>query len=160
MKRNFNLRILIAVFIMVAVMIAGCTTSGLRMRRETVDWQQDRAMVQRSLERFDRGNFYVYEWTGLAMTPAAIVADPGDDDKTIRPGPGWRKVKSPEDLEQVYKKGSAVKDKVGMRLYRIEGDDGEIWGYFFAPYNLLPHSIVDDKTIELGPIPEPKAPGV
>jgi hypothetical protein len=160
MKRNLNIRILIAVSVMAAVMISGCTSSGLKMRRETVDWQQERAMVQRSLERFDQGIFYVYEWTGLGMTTAAIVADLGDDDKTIIPGAGWRKVKSPEDLEQVYKKGGAVKAKAGMRLYRIEGADGELWGYFFAPYNLLPHSIVDDKTIELGPIPEPKAPGV
>jgi hypothetical protein len=114
-------------------------------------------MVQRSLELFDAAIFYVYEWRpGIT---AAVVADIKDDDKTIRPGAGWRRVETPEDLERAYKGGSAMKAKTGMRLYRIEGEDGEIWGYFFAPMNLLPHSVVDERTIELGRIPEPKAPG-
>lgn len=64
-----------------------------------------------------------------------------------------------QELEQVYKSGSAVKQKAGMRLYRIEGNDGEIWGYFFAAQNILPYSVIDDRTLELGPIPEPPTGG-
>jgi hypothetical protein len=61
------------------VMIAGCEPSGVRMRRESVDWQQEKVMVQRSLERFDEGVFYVYEWRpGI---PPAIVADLKDPDR-------------------------------------------------------------------------------
>jgi hypothetical protein len=38
-----------------------------------VDWQQEKAMVERSLERFDEGTFHVYEWrSGIT---AAMVAD-------------------------------------------------------------------------------------
>jgi len=160
MKKSIMVRIIVAVFVLAAFMFAGCAPSSLKMRRETVDWQQERAMVQRSLERFDEGSFYVYEWSEYGGQPAAIVVDLDDDDKTIRPGPGWKKLKTREELEQAYKRGSAVKARVGMRLFRIEGDDGEIWGYFFAPLNVLPYSIVDAKTIELGRIPEPKVPGV
>ena len=160
MKKSIMIRIIVAGFVLATVMIAGCAPSSLKMRRETVDWQQERAMVQRSLERFDEATFYVYEWSGLGMITAAIVVDLKDDDKTIRPGSGWRKIKTREELEKAYKSGSMVKAQAGMRLYRIEGDDGEIWGYFFAPRNVLPYSMVNDKTIELGQIPEPKAPGV
>jgi hypothetical protein len=73
--------------------------------------------------------------------------------------PGWRKINSRQELEEAYKGGSAAKTRLGMKLYRIEGADGELWGYFFAPDNMLPYSVIDDKTIELGRIPEPKAPG-
>lgn len=122
-----------------------------------MDWQQEKVRVQRSLERFDEGDFYVYEWRpGIT---AAVVADLKDTDRTIKPGPGWTKMNSPQELEQAYKSGSLVKGKTGMKLYRIEGDDGELWGCFFAPDNVLPYSLIDDKTIELGRIPEPKAPG-
>jgi outer membrane murein-binding lipoprotein Lpp len=157
MNERIMIRIIVAAFVLVAVMIAGCAPSKVKMKRETVDSQEETAMVQRSLERFDAANFYVYEWRpGI---PAAVVADLKDDDRTIRPGSGWRKIETREDLEQVYKSGSAYKAKANMRLYRIEGDDGEIWGYFFAYENRLPYTVVDDKTIELGGIPEPKAPG-
>jgi hypothetical protein len=73
--------------------------------------------------------------------------------------PGWRKINSRQELEEAYKGDSAAKTRLGMKLYRIEGADGELWGYFFAPDNMLPYSVIDDKTIELGRIPEPKAPG-
>jgi membrane-bound lytic murein transglycosylase MltF len=36
----------------------------------------------------------------------------------------------------------------------------EFWGHLFAVHNLLPYTVIDDKTIELGRIPEPKAPGL
>lgn len=149
--------IIVGIFVLAAGMIAGCAPSKLTMRRESVDWQQQRVMVERSLERFDEGLFYVYEWRpGIT---AAVVADLRDTDRTIKPGPGWRKINSRQELEEAYKGGSAAKTRTGMKLYRIEGADGELWGYFFAPYNILPYSVIDDKTIELGRIPEPKAPG-
>ena len=149
--------IIVGIFVLAAVVIAGCAPSKLTMRRESVDWQQQRVMVERSLERFDEGLFYVYEWRpGIT---AAVVADLRDTDRTIKPGPGWRKINSRQELEEAYKGGSAAKTRTGMKLYRIEGADGELWGYFFAPYNILPYSVIDDKTIELGRIPEPKAPG-
>jgi hypothetical protein len=159
MKEKITIRIVVAVFVLAAVMIAGCAPSKVTVRRETVDSQQEKAMVQRSLERFDDGTFYVYEWNSLGGVPAAIVADLKDDDLTIKPGPGWRKVTSRQELEKIYQAGSVVKARAGMKLYRIEGSNGEIFGYFFAPYNLLPYTVVDDKTIELGQIPEPKSPG-
>jgi hypothetical protein len=161
MKSNVGLRVIVAVFVMAAFVVAGCASSSqMKMTRESVDPQQERAMVQRSLERFDEGNFYVYTWSiGGGGTTAAVVADFKDDDKVIKPGSGWRKVTSPQDLEQCYKSGSHVKARAGMRLYRIEGADGELWGYFFAPQNILPYRVLDANTIELGTIPEPKAPG-
>ena len=152
-----RIMIIVGIFVLAAVVIAGCAPSKLTMRRESVDWQQQRVMVERSLERFDEGLFYVYEWRpGIT---AAVVADLRDTDRTIKPGPGWRKLNSRQELEEAYKGGSAAKTRTGMKLYRIEGADGELWGYFFAPYNILPYSVIDDKTIELGRIPEPKAPG-
>jgi len=152
-----RIMIIAAVFVLAAFMITGCVPSKVKMRRESVDWQQEKVMVQRSLERFDEGNFYVYEWRpGIT---ASVVVDIRDTDRTIKPGPGWRKLNSRQELEEAYKAGSATKARTGMKLYRIEGDDGELWGYFFAPDNMLPYSVIDDKTIELGRIPEPKAPG-
>lgn len=153
-----RIMIIAAVFVLAAVMIAGCAPSKtVTMRRESVDWKQQRVMVERSLERFDEGDFYVYEWRpGIT---ASIVADLKDTDRKIKPGPGWRKLNSRQELEEAYKAGSAAKARSGMKLYRIEGNDGELWGYFFAPYNILPYSLIDEKTIELGRIPEPKAPG-
>jgi hypothetical protein len=159
MKKN-SIGIIFAVCVLAAVMIAGCAAqSKVKMVRESVDWQQERAVLQRSLDNFDQGNstFYVYEWR--AGITAAIVADLKDPDRKIKPGPGWRKINSRQELEQAYKGGSATKARAGMKLYRLQGDDGEVWGYFFAPWNQLPYSVIDDRTIELGPIPEPPAPG-
>jgi len=58
---------------------------------------------------------------------AAIVADLNDPDRVIKPGPGWRKINSSQELEAAYKGGSATKTRAGMKLYRLQGDDGEIW---------------------------------
>ena len=162
MRETFMRSSVVAVAVLAAVMIAGCAASGtgkVKMVRETVDWQQERAVLERSLENFDQGNsnFYLYEWSG-GIT-AAIVADLKDPDRVIKPGPGWRKINSRQELEAAYQGGGAVKAKGGAKLYRLQGDDGEIWGYFFAPQNFLPYTVIDDKTIELGRIPEPKSPG-
>jgi len=157
MEKKLIVKVIVAVFVLSAFLIVGCAPSKVKMKRETVDWQQERAMAQRSLERFDDGLFYVYEWRpGIT---AAIVADLKDTERTIKSGVGWRKINTRQELEEAHKAGAPIKAKGAMRLYRIEGDDGEVWGYFFAPYNIWPYSMVDDKTIELGTIPEPKAPG-
>jgi outer membrane murein-binding lipoprotein Lpp len=159
MKRNHMIGIIVAVWVLAAVMIAGCasSTSKVKMKRETVDWRQERAMVERSLENFDKMDFYAYDWS--AARTAAIVADLKDSERTIKPGSGWRKINSREELQGAFNRGSDVKSREGMRLYRLEGDDGEIWGYYFAPHNFLPFTVIDDHTIQLGWIPEPPTPG-
>ena len=162
MKKRIMRYSVVAVTVLAAAMIAGCAAPGtgkVKMVRESVDWQQERAVLQRSVENFNQGNatFYVYEWR--AGITAAIVADLNDPDRVIKPGPGWRKINSAQELEAAYKGGSATKTRAGMKLYRLQGDDGEIWGYFFAPWNQLPYSVIDDRTIQLGPVPEPPAPG-
>ena len=158
-----KIRVMIATLMVIAlavVMIAGCAAqSKVKMVRESVDWQQERAVLQRSLDNFDQGNstFYMYEWRpGIT---AAIVADLKDPDRVIKPGTGWRKINSRQELEAAYQGGGALKTKGAAKLYRLQGDDGEVWGYFFAPNNFLPYTVIDDKTIELGRIPEPKSPG-
>lgn len=159
MRKISMMNISVAVFVLAVVMIAGCVTSAstVKMKRETVDRQQERAMIQRSLERFDEGNFYVYEWRpGIT---AAVVVDLKDPDRVIKPGTDWRKLNSREELEKAYNAGSMVKAKFGLKLYRLEGEDGEIWGYFYAYENRLSYSVIDDKTIVLGRVPEPKSPG-
>lgn len=157
MRRTVMAKTGAVAFVLAAIMISGCAPSKVIMKRETVDSQQEKAMVQRSLERFDEGDFYVYEWRpGIT---AAVVADIKDSDRTIKPGTGWKKIKTRQELEQAYQAGAMVKAKKGMKLYRIEGADGELWGYFFAPDNRLPFTVVNDKTIELGQIPEPPSPG-
>jgi hypothetical protein len=157
MRKSVMLNIIVAVFVLGVLMISGCATSTLKMKRETVDWQQEQAMMQRSLDRFDQGFFYVYEFR--AGIPAAIVVDLKDPDRVIKPGADWRKLNSRQELEQVYKSGKPLWAKAGMKLYRIEGDDGEIWGYFFAFNNVLPYSVIDSKTIQLGTVREPPQPG-
>jgi hypothetical protein len=157
MRRIPMMRLSVVGFVLAVVMIAGCATSNVKMKRETVNREQERAMIQRSLDRFDEGNFYVYEWRpGIT---AAIVVDLKDPDRVIKPGSDWRKINSREELEKAYNAGSGVKTRFGLKLYRLEGDDGEIWGYFYAFENRLPYSNIDDKTIVLGRVPEPKAPG-
>lgn len=159
MKRSLMVELGIAAFVLAAIMLLGCAPSTLTMRRESVDWQQERVMIERSLERFDEGLFDVYAYEWRPGITAAVVVDLRDTDRTIKPGPGWRKINSRQEFEAAYKGGSATKTRTGMKLYRIEGADGELWGFFFAPGNFLPHSVLDEKTIELGQIPEPKAPG-
>lgn len=157
MRKSIMMSISVVGFVLAVVMIAGCATSNVKMKRETVNREQERAMIQRSLDRFDEADFYVYEWRpGIT---AAIVVDLKDPDRVIKPGSDWRKIKSREELEKAYNAGSGVKTRFGLKLYRLEGDDGEIWGYFYAFENRLPYSNIDDKTIILGRVPEPKAPG-
>ncbi len=42
MKKSIMIRIIVAGFVLAVFMIVGCAPSGrLKMRRETVDWQQE-----------------------------------------------------------------------------------------------------------------------
>jgi hypothetical protein len=129
MRKAIMANIGVVVFVVAVVMIAGCAAqSKVKMVRESVDWQQERAVLQRSLDNFDQGNstFYVYEWRpGIT---AAIVADLKDPDRVIKPGPGWRKINSRQELEAAYQGGGALKTKGAAKLYRLQGDDGEVWG--------------------------------
>ena len=130
MRKICMMNISVVVFVLAVVMIAGCATSAstVKMRRESVNREQESAMIQRSLDRFDEGDFYVYEWRpGIT---AAIVADLKDPERVIKPGADWRKIKSRDELEKAYNAGSMVKARFGLKLYRLEGEDGEIWGYF------------------------------
>jgi hypothetical protein len=159
MRKICMMNISVVFFVLAVVMIAGCATSAstVKMRRESVNREQESAMIQRSLDRFDEGDFYVYEWRpGIT---AAIVADLKDPERVIKPGADWRKIKSRDELEKAYNAGSMVKARFGLKLYRLEGEDGEIWGYFYAYENRLSYSVIDDKTIVLGRVPEPKSPG-
>ena len=88
-----------------------------------------------------------------------MVVDVKEGGRTIKPGPDWRTIKTRQEFDEASKGCSAVKAATGAKVYRIEGDDGEIWGFFFAPMNVLPFTVIDDKTIQLGSIPPPKAPG-
>jgi len=151
-------RNILAFFVLAAVMSVGCAPpTKLKMRRETADWHQEQVMVQRALERFDEVNAYAYDWRpGIT---ASVVVDLKADDRLVKPGPGWRKINTRQEFDQTVKDISAVKVGSGAKVYRIEDEGGEIWGFFVAPRNMLPYSIVDEKTMELGMIPPPPSPG-
>jgi hypothetical protein len=150
MNEKIMIRTIFAVFFLAAVVIGGCAAPKVINSRETLDRQEEEAMIKRTGEHFDEATFYVYEWRpGI---PLAVVANLKDSGRTIRPGPGWRRVETREELEKGYKRADKP---TYLRLYRIEGADGEIWGYFLAYENLLRYKIIDDKTIELLPVPEP-----
>ena len=159
MRNRIIIRSIVLVFVVAVFMIAGCAPTKVKMKRETVDWQQEKAMAQRALERFDEGafNVYVYEWRpGIVV---AIVVDLKNDDLNIQPTPDWRKINTRQEFEQAINAGGGPIKASGAKLYRIEGDDGEIWGFFFAGKNFLPYTVIDDKTIQLGNIPIPSTPG-
>jgi hypothetical protein len=157
MRKLAMLNISVAVFVLAAVLISGCAPAKIHMKRETVDWRIEQSMVKNSIERFNEADFWTYEWRkGI---PAAIVCDIKEGDRTMSFSRGWRKLNTPKELEEVYTSGTAMKAKGGLRLYRIEGEDGTLWGYFFAYQNVLPYTLVDDRTMHIGEIPEPKQPG-
>lgn len=144
--------------VMAAVLISGCATpqSKMQLRRETTDYKLEQTMVRNSIERFNEGDFWVLEWG--TNRPAAIVVDLKDDDYTIKFSRNWRKLNSPKELEEFYERGRGIKAAQQLKLYRIEGPDGDLWGKFYAYQNRLPITMVDDHTIEIGDIPEPLAP--
>lgn len=155
MRKLVVLNIIVAAFVLATVLISGCATSQMQMRRETSDWKLEQSMVRNSIERFNEGDFWVLEWG--TNRPAAIVVDLKDDDYTLKFSRNWTKLKTPQELEAFYERGRSLK-ATGLKLYRIEGPDGDLWGKFYAFQNRLPVTMVDAKTIEIGDIPEPLAP--
>jgi len=75
MRKSVVTQIIVVVFVLAAVMITGCASPTVKMKRETADWRQEQAMVQRSLERFDEGAFYVYvyEWREGLLQPWSLM---------------------------------------------------------------------------------------
>ena len=110
MKKITMIRIIVAVFVLAAFMIVGCAPSNVKMRRETVDFQQERAMLMRSLERFDEALIYIKRAIEQGETSAVVLEHLGDV---------YAKLQRMEDAQKYWKKAfemdaknTALKEKI------------------------------------------------
>ena len=137
-------------------LVCGCAPSA-KFRMESRDRDLEQAMIDRLVQRFDDFNVYTYEWR--ANIPAAVFFEAKNDDKKVIFSEGWRKLNSREELDRIRHFGRDVRAKLDVRLYRVMGPDDELWAFFMAAWNQLPHKLLDERTMEVFSIPTPKAPG-
>jgi hypothetical protein len=97
---------------------------------------------------------YTIYYAGLSEdTPAALLFDPKNDDKTLT-GKRWERVKDKKILTSMisFIKGYAQFDP---RLYSIIGPDKEVYGYVFSPTNEVYLKVLNGKTIYVYDVESP-----
>jgi hypothetical protein len=101
-------------------------------------------------------NWEAYDiyYAGLSDdTPAALLFDPRNDDKTLS-GKRWKKV---EDQKLLASMVDFIQKYTlfDPRLYSIVGPDHQVYGYVFSPTNEVRLKVVDEKTIYVYEVESP-----
>lgn len=142
MTRFFKVSVL---FIMVALFAFACATPKGATRFEPVAHRDTRAAL--SDLRQDWRNYSISYGGGSVGLASALIFDPKDDGRHLV-GERYLKVEDEETLDRVI---SVIRSYVTFTptLYRIYGEEGELFGYVFtAHFRPFPRKI-DDRTLGL-----------
>lgn len=103
---------------------------------------------------------YVIHYAGISVgTPAGIMFDPTDDDRTLT-GDKWIKVEDKEILSELI---GWMKTYIEFnpQIWRILGPNNEFFGYLFYPSYLMYADtvvikVIDDKTMYVYDVESPR----
>jgi hypothetical protein len=97
---------------------------------------------------------YVIHYAGQSVgTPAAIMFDPKDDDRTLV-GDRWTKVEDQKTLSELIGWIKAYQ-RFYPRVWRILGPDDHLYGYLYFPLYRAVFKVVDSKTMYAFDVPSP-----
>jgi hypothetical protein len=103
---------------------------------------------------------YVIHYAGLSVgTPAGIMFDPKDDDRTLT-GNKWIKVEAKETLSELIG-WMKTYTEFNPQIWKILGPNNEFFGYLFYPSYIM-HvdtvviKVIDDKTMYVYDVESPR----
>ena len=103
---------------------------------------------------------YVIHYAGISVgTPAGIMFDPKDDDRTLT-GDKWIKVEDKETLSELIG-WMKTYTELNPQIWRILGPNNEFFGYLFYSSYLM-HAekvvfkVIDDKTMYIYDVESPR----
>ena len=146
-----NLKQLAGIVVLIIALIMGCsgnTGNYGKVRKQTSN--EDKITLAEL-----RDNWYdydIYYGKRSIRWADAIMFDPKNNGTKLT-GDSWIKI---EDQETLDKKIKEVKLWYNYkRVYLIEGEDNQVFGYMFYPYYLrVPVEIVDERTLFVGSLPK------
>ena len=103
---------------------------------------------------------YVIHYAGLSVgSPAAIMFDPKDDDRTLT-GEKWIKVEDKETLSELIG-WMKTYTEFNPQIWRILGPNNEFFGYLFYPSHRthldnVVIKVIDDKTMYVYDVESPR----
>jgi len=146
--------------ILLAVFVSGCASwqnnhGNIRTLKET----QNGVTIQDLLDKWDDYNVYYSDhYDGYNIrSPLGIMFDPKNNDTTLV-GDRWKKVRDQKDLI-VMTKWIYPTTQYEPWLNEILGPDGRFYGYLYYSYGFVTLKVVDDKTMYVFNLEDPREEG-
>jgi hypothetical protein len=145
---------------LLAVIVTGCASwqnnhGKIRILKES----QNRVTIQDLVDKWD--DYYVYysdHYDGYSTrSPLGIMFDPKNNDTTLV-GDRWKKVRDQKDLIEMTK-WIYPTTQYEPWLNEILGSDGRFYGYLYYSYGFVTLKVVDDKTMSVFNLEDPREEG-
>ncbi len=133
----------------VLLLLIGCAGFGKLQVECLYNCEQD---VQSLVDNFD--DFFVYYAGQDTDLAAAILFDPRDDDRQIRPG-RWKPLKEPDEARHIIDIMEAGV-QFSPKLYTVLGEQQKVYGYLYTPYQHVPVKQVAPGVVRLNYLPQPR----
>ena len=126
--------------------LAGCASSGGGWGKLRSEYGSGAMTIQNLVDNWED---YRVLYAGLSVkSPAAIMFDPKNDDKTVL-GDKWMEAKTKEDVSKIVN-WLRAETNFPPALYKILGPNNELFGYVYTGEFEQIHIRVDDaKTLRL-----------
>ena len=146
----------LSVFLL-ALIISGCASwqknyGKLRILPES----RNEVTIQDLINKWDDYNiYYSDQYEGFSVrSPLGIMFDPKNNETTLV-GDRWKKVKDQKDLIEMTK-WIYSNTQYEPWLNEIIGPDGKFYGYLYYSYGFVTLKVVDDKTMFVFNLEEPR----
>jgi len=133
----------------VVLLLIGCAGFGKLQVECLYNCEQD---VQSFVDNFE--DYVVYYAGQDTDLPAAILFDPRDDDREIRPG-RWKDLNDPNEARHIIDILEAG-IQFSPKLYQVLGEQQDVYGYLFTPYQHVPVKQVAPKAVQLNYLRQPR----
>ena len=143
-----DIKKLAGILILVIVFIMGCSGNNGKVRKQT--GTEDKITLA---ELRDNWNDYdIYYGMRSNRWADAIMFDPKNNGTKLT-GDSWIKIDDQDTLDEKIKEVKIWYNH--KRVYLIEGEDNQVFGYMFYPYYLrVPVEKVDEQTLYVSSLPK------
>ncbi len=145
---------LTGIFILVFILMMGCavnTGNNGKIRKQT--GTESKITLAELRDNWD--DYDIYYSMRSNRWADAIMFDPKNNGTKLT-GDSWIKIEDQEALDEKIKEVQSWYSY--KRVYLIEGEDNQVFGYMFYPYYLrVPVEIVDEQTLYIGSLPKYKS---
>ena len=136
---------------LVFVLIVGCSGPNGNVVKQTAN--EDKVTLTELRDNWD--DYDIYYSMRSNRWADAIMFDPKNNGTKLT-GDSWIKIENQEALDEKIKEVQSWYSY--KRVYLIEGEDNQVFGYMFYPYYLrVPVEIVDEQTLYVGSLPKYKS---